>query len=111
MASRPTPPADPLADLREQTPPASGVTLTQPTPPDDPAPDLDLLELHDQLWHDGAVGVTVQAWHDDETAASMVHRPGGGCSCRYLARLAVQAIHGDPTPDPEPDDDDDPQED
>lgn len=105
---KPTAPADPLADLRQQPADAAGVTLTQPTPPDEtPEPErLELLPL-DQLWHDAAINHTVAAWHNDETATGMIHRPAAGCSCRYLARMAVQAIHGAPV---EPTDDDEQQE-
>lgn len=87
---RPTQPtSDPLADLRDAaaTPP--------PAAPEDVEAPADPQPTHGQGWHDDATAVVVAAWHADPTSNRFVHH-GGNCGCRYLARQALQAVHGAP---------------
>lgn len=80
--------ADPLADLREEW--GAG-----DEPPETPAPETPAAparKLTDPERHDEDVSVVVAAWHADPTSQGFVHR-GGGCGCRYLAGVALNASH------------------
>lgn len=76
---------DPLADLREESPPTD--------PPTDPAnsePEaVTIRPMVDQETWDAMVAEVVAAWHADTTSQGFLHG-GGQCGCRYIARTALQ---------------------
>lgn len=91
-----TPPADPLADLREPETaalPTAAVPVNDP-PADEPA----VLEAQplDLLWHNDAATKIVTRWHADLDLRAMLHG-GGACGCRYLATVALLEAVGAPT--------------
>jgi len=83
------PVADPLADLRapEHREPEA--------PAGEVVPEAEQVTLHSPAWHDQALAQIVGAWHRDKAAQGFAHK-GGTCGCRYLARLAMEAVHGQP---------------
>lgn len=98
---RPTPKpaapgADPLADLRDETPPGP-----PPGEQDETLLDGELTAVYSPAWHEQRTNQIVAAYHADSTAQGFAHK-GGACGCRYLARKALQAAVGEPVEALEP---------
>ncbi len=88
--AEPTPPPDPLADLRSDPTPGSTPDQVDPAPEPDPAPEgVSIRPMVDQETHDEMVSEVVAAWHADPTSQGFLHG-GGQCGCRYMARRAME---------------------
>lgn len=99
------PPADPLADLRQEWGDTSGAdvapTATTPQEPASgatgPEDDLEGQEavserLVTQEEREEQRAQVITAWHADTVSMGFLHR-GGRCGCRYLAERVLDAIH------------------
>lgn len=88
----PTPPEDPLADLRDADEPGPPTVPGNGQEPEDQGPDLhgEVRPMVTQELWDEMVSEAVASWHQDPTSQGFLHG-GGQCGCLYIARHALRA--------------------